>query len=802
MKKQKNVFITIHGHFYQPPRENPWTEQIELQPSAQPFHNWNARINKECYKANCFARILNSENLIENIINNFQYISFNIGPTLMKWIKENSKETYYKILEADKNSIELYSGHGNAIAQVYNHTILPLAKNKDKHTQILWGIEDFKTHFKREPEAIWLAETAVNQDTIDVLVEFNLKYIILSPFQACKVRPLGKKKWTDVSTGNIDITMPYKQYSRDGRSINIFFYNHTISSAIGFEHLLTNSYLLVEKFQQFIWDANRPILISTCTDGESYGHHEKFGEMCLAHFIKHSSQKHGLTLTNYGQFLELYKPTHEVQIKSGFQGEGTAWSCAHGVGRWIRNCGCSDGGYPSWNQHWRTPLREAFNWLHDQILKAYQIKASHLLKDLQQAKNSYINIISNRNPENRREFLKKFCTKKNITDHESALIFRFMEALYQCQLLFTSCAWFFADISGLEPIQNLKYAARAIQLIKIYLKNDLENDFLNKLIFIKSNNASQGTAKDIYNKEVKSSIINYKMIVSNYAIVSFILNEFKPRKIYNYNIEPVNHEQRKNINKPLEKGMVWLHDNYTGEKLGYIYFLFPKSIRNMRCYTLNNKENFEFNITTIETIEQEISILTNEKYYTIKDLFTDNREQIIKLAFSKQMKQTEKMLDKLYDKNIELLETFYETRLPIPKILKTLCEYVYSNKIDNTLIKQDSQSLESEKIAETFKYANRLGFNVKSEKIQKDIDRLFKNQLYLLENGPNNEDYVKNILEILNLADSLSLSLDLDNYTNIVYKIINSYSKPDQIPVLLKKLSKKLKLAINIKHLP
>lgn len=793
-----NTFVTIHGHFYQPPRENPWTEQIERQVSATPFHDWNERINKECYHANSFAVILNPEGKIENIINNFQHISFNIGPTLMSWIREKSPCTYEAIVAADAKSREIYGGHGNAIAQVYNHTILPLARQEDKYLQILWGIEDFKSHFNRTPESIWLAETAVNLDTIDVLVEFGLKYIILSPYQAERVRSLGGKAWKDVSPGSIDTSMPYRQFSSDGRYIDIFFYNHAISSAIGFEHLLTNSYRLAEKFRQFVWNPGRPILVSACTDGESYGHHEKYGEMCLAHFIKYMAPEFGLRLTNFGQFLEMNPPTHEVQIKPGPNGEGTAWSCAHGVGRWIRNCGCSDGGYPSWNQDWRTPLRNAFNWLHETILGEYEKKVAPLLNDSEEARLRYIDVLKNRNKESRQKFLKQYGKTENVSADEQALVFRFLEALAQCQLMYTSCAWFFADVARLEPVQTMKYAARAIQLVERYFKADLEARFMDKLTAARSNEPSEGNGRDIYINKVKPSKISYKMIVSNFAMESFILNKFEHRQIYQYFIKAMHLEKGQKRKDPVQKGMVWVMDNYTGQKLGYIYFLFMESLRDVRCYILNNKESIEFNITTVDVTEKKLLDLTKGRFYTLKDLFIENREQIIQLAFGEQMRQIQSTLDSLFEKKLDLVETFHEVGLPIPNILKNISEYIYINRIEEYLSNTNGSvdSLQGEEIVSAFQNANRLNFDLSSEKIRNKLNTVVQNLFASLKKNPHQKKAAQNIIKILDLADKFSFPLDFRRFTETAFLLLEEDYPCGIIPAPVLEVANRLKLAV------
>ena len=231
-------YVCIHGHFYQPPRENPWLEYVEVQDSAAPYHDWNERITAECYGRNATARILNHEGRIEKIVNNYSRISFNFGPTLLSWMRDQIPWVHDAIVEADRQSRKRYSGHGSAIAQVYNHMILPLANPRDKLTQVIWGIRDFEFRFGRRPEGMWLSETAADIETLDAMAQSGIRFTILSPYQASKVRELGKRNWRDVNGGRVDPTVPYRVNLPGGRSIAVFFYDGPVSRAVYFERLL------------------------------------------------------------------------------------------------------------------------------------------------------------------------------------------------------------------------------------------------------------------------------------------------------------------------------------------------------------------------------------------------------------------------------------------------------------------------------------------------------------------------------------------------------------------------------------
>lgn len=475
MEKQP-IYFTIHGHFYQPPRENPWTGEIENQPSAAPFHDWNDRIAAQCYSPNAASRILSGSGRIQDIVNNYEYMSFNFGPTLIGWIRTHLPETYRRIQEADANSVKRL-GHGNAIAQVYNHIIMPLASKEDRITQIRWGIRDFETHFGRKPEAMWLAETAINMDVIVDLIREGIRFTILSPTQAECFRPLDGGDWKPCENTDIDTTRPYRIYPVDAEGkklcdgyLDVFFYNPWLSSAVGFEHLLRDANVFGKRIRD-AFDPNRKDaqLVSIGTDGESYGHHEPFGDMCAAWLFNRYAPENGMVPVNFGWFLEHFPPRYEVRLKNVYS-EGCAWSCAHGVGRWYRDCGCSTGGGEGWNQKWRTPLRDAMNYLKkfaDEVFLREFEKISKV--DPWEARNRYIDVLVKPEEHGRKEkFLSEILKNPQDEKHRSNAI-RLLEIQKFCLFSFTSCGWFFNDIEGLEPVQNMRYAERAMELFKPFL---------------------------------------------------------------------------------------------------------------------------------------------------------------------------------------------------------------------------------------------------------------------------------------------------------------------------------------------
>lgn len=493
--------LVVHGHFYQPPRENPWTGRIDVERGAHPFHDWNERILWECYRANAYARILDDRGRRKRIVNNYARTSFNFGPTLAAWIAHRDPATADRILEADRVSASERGGHGNAIAQGYNHAILPLLDERDRRTQVRWGTADFRIRFGRDPEALWLPETAADDRTLATLIEEGMRYAILSPRQALRARKAGSEEWRDVSDGAIDPSLPYRYLHRDGsgRSLTLFFYDGTLARAVSFEGALASSQTLVEALERA--RGNGGGLVHVAVDGETFGHHRRFGDLSLAYALEVEAAARGFEITNYGEVLDRTSPGHEAEIWNGPLGEGSSWSCEHGVGRWLRDCGCSTGGLPGWNQAWRAPLRAAFELIREESRLVFEEEGARWLKDPWAARDSYIEILL-RGPQAWPGFFERHARRPLSADERSRLETA-LELERNAMLLFTSCGWFFADISGLEALQVMKYAARAMQLLEALSAPSPRARFLERLAETRSNVPEEGTGADIYRRSIE-----------------------------------------------------------------------------------------------------------------------------------------------------------------------------------------------------------------------------------------------------------------------------------------------------------
>ena len=513
-------FLCIHGHFYQPPRENPWLESVEIQDSAYPYHDWNERITAECYAPNTASRDQDSEGRIRGIVCNYARISFNFGPTLLSWMETHAPETYAAILAADRQSMLWRSGHGAALAQVYNHIIMPLASLSDKRTEVRWGIKDFEHRFQRFPEGMWLAETAVDLATLEVLAEEGIHYTILAPHQAGRVRKIAIGRWKDVSGSHIDPSRPYLCRLPSGRSITIFFYDGPISQAVAFENLLDSGEKFAARLMTgFSEQSSHPQLVHIATDGETYGHHHHFGEMALGHALSSIESNGQARLTNYGEYLALYPASHEVQII-----ENSSWSCMHGIERWKSDCGCNSGAQSGWNQQWRIPLRSAIDWLSAQLFAGYEDVMADYIIDPWEARNDYIHVMLNRSEENVAAFLLKH-SRHPLDDDAIVTVLSLLEMQRHALLMYTSCGWFFDELSGLETVQIVQYAARAIQLAEKYCLHEIKTPFLEQLALAVSNIPAQGDGSKIYATYVDTAMIDSIKVGVHYA-VSYVFEEY------------------------------------------------------------------------------------------------------------------------------------------------------------------------------------------------------------------------------------------------------------------------------------
>lgn len=476
------LWVCVHGHFYQPPRDNPWLDEIEPQPSAAPYRDWNERITAECYRPNAAARVLDGKGLISEIIDNYQRMSWNFGPTLLDYLYRHARDVHDAIVAADHASRARFSGHGSALAQAHSHLILPLCSPRDRKTQVRWGAADFEHRFGRKPEGMWLPECAVDTATLEALADEGIGFTVLAPRQAAGFRPPGGGAW---QRGAIDTRRGYRCPLPSGRSIDLYFYDGALAQAVAFEHLLRDGRELARRLASLPpLGGDEASLSHIATDGESYGHHHRFGDMALAAALHAIEGDPRFRLTNYAEMRALSPPQWEVQIA-----EPSSWSCAHGVRRWGDDCGCNTGAQGV-HQRWRKPLRDALDWLRDRAHAVIEEQARGIFEDPWRARDSYIEVLLHEGSAEAREAFfaaelvagarGKGGDKAEQQEARKKALW-LMELGRSAMLMYTSCGWFFDDISGIETVQVMRYAARALEMLELLTGEDLEDEMVQRL---------------------------------------------------------------------------------------------------------------------------------------------------------------------------------------------------------------------------------------------------------------------------------------------------------------------------------
>lgn len=651
---------------------------IEVQDSAHPYHDWNERISAECYGPNTASRILNDAGVITNIINNYSRISFNFGATLLSWMENNDRETYDAILEADRQSLENFGGHGSALAQVYNHIIMPLAKARDKETQVIWGIRDFVHRFNRMPEGMWLAETAVDTETLELLASHDIKFTILAPRQAKGFRKIGDTAWTPAEKG-FDIRRPYRFNLPSGKSIVLFFYDGDVSQAVAFDGLLNDGRKLADRLISSL-DKNptEPQLSHIATDGETYGHHHKHGDMALAFCLDVIERTPKVKLTNYAHFLSLQEPTYEAQIH-----EQSSWSCVHGVERWRNDCGCNSGGKPAWNQKWRKPLRETLDWLRDELSKIFENDGNAMFKDPWIARNEYINIILRRNDETIRKFMRDHCSQTV----EPQQVLRLMEVQRNAMLMYTSCGWFFDEVSGIETTQIMQYACRAMQLVSQISEVNLELEFRKRLEHIPSNVPTLANASNIYTKFVLPSKINLQRVGMHYAVASIFEEDMESFPVFNYTTANEIFIRKEAGEQKLVLGVTKVRSNVTRSEKKFAFAVIYMGKHNIIGNISLDMEEEKFAsmqarmIAAFEEARLGDVIGLMQTYfgpekYTIWQLFQDEKRKVFNFITYQSMLDLEDSLRRIYNRDYPLVMALANNGIPIPNAYRTSFEYI------------------------------------------------------------------------------------------------------------------------------
>jgi alpha-amylase/alpha-mannosidase (GH57 family) len=763
----------VHGHFYQPPRENPWLETVELQDSAYPYHDWNERIAAECYAPNSASRVLDGENRIVQIVNNYAKISFNFGPTLLRWMESSSPQVYRAILEADCESQKSFSGHGTALAQAYNHMILPLANRRDKDTQIFWGIRDFQQRFGRKPEGMWLPETAVDLETLDLLVEQGIRFTILSPHQASRVRAVDNGTWNDVSGGRIDPSTVYRLNLPRGRYIDLFFYDGPISRAVAFEGLLTKGEQLANRLAGAFSDTRTwPQLVNIATDGETYGHHQRHGDMGLAWALHYIESNQSARLTNYGEFLAKHPPTHEVQIF-----ENSAWSCSHGVERWKSDCGCSSGAHPGWNQQWRAPLREALDWLRDEMAPLYADQTSRLLGDPWEARNDYISVILDRSSENLQRFFDKHA-RRELSAGEQTKALKLLELQRHAMLMYTSCGWFFDELSGNETVQVIQYSGRALQIASELFGQPFESHFLELLERAKSNLPEHGDGRRIYEKLVRPTMVNLRKVGGHYAVSSLFEKYGAHSRIFCYQVEQEDYRLLQAGKARFALGRVRITSEITCETENITFGVLHLGEHNITGGIGNlTNEAYEEAARQITEAFQHGDFAENLQAlyrhfhadaYSVKMLFRDEQRRILGLILESCLNRAEAAYRHIYESDAPLMYFVNSLNMPLPNRFRIAADVVLNIDLRRAF---EKNNLDEERIRTLLDEAERLKIPLDGPALEFALRRTIERLARYLAENPTTLPLLENLNTAVTLTRSIPFPVDLWEAQHVFYDI-------------------------------
>ncbi len=787
-------YLCIHGHFYQPPRENAWLEEIEIQDSAAPFHDWNSRICAECYSPNALARVLDGNKDLIDLTNNYSRISFNFGPTLLSWMEKHEPEVYQSILEADRLGRERFGGHGCAIAQAYNHMILPLANAHDKETQVKWGIADFEKRFGRKPEALWLAETACNTETLEVLAKEGMKFVILAPGQCKRVRKIGEEKWQEVGAG-VDPKRAYLCKLPSGKTIVLFFYDGPISQGIAFSDTLSSGEKFASRLLSTYNAGDEPQLMHIATDGETYGHHQKFAEMALAYCLKKVEETPDVELTVYGEFLAKHPPVYEAQIV-----ENSSWSCFHGVERWRSNCGCNSGMKPGWHQKWRGPLRAALDFVRDEMVKTFETVGGQYFKDPWAARNDYIDLVLDRSLDAQHRFFLKHATEKAWTDRSTAL--SLLEMQRNAMLMYTSCGWFFDEISGIETVQIMQYAARAIELNRSVCGVDLEPAFVEKLAEAPSNIKELKNGATVYERYVKPQAMPIEKIALEHVVSVLADDTVNPQKAYECDVLAYAPKKLTAPGFHLCYGDITLKSRTTLLERKMHFAVFQRGAADFVCAAgAEGSVDCQAVFAQLETLFNgakydgcaELIRRSFPKQYPLVSMFQDVRRKVVDLVLRKMDEETDKKFTEVFEEQYPVVRGLQLIGAPIPKTFLTVAEFVLSNDLKAEFRAADVDVNDVEELMEDVKT---LGLDVSKGSVRQTVSEKLTFLAFAFARNPSDKACALKLVEFLNYAEIFGFEPDTVRAQEFVFLGLRSLGEEAKKKDILRALARKLKIAI------
>jgi len=761
-------WVCVHGHFYQPSREHPWLESIGLQDSAAPYHDWNERVTAECYARNAAARILDEDKRIIRIVNNYAAISFDAGPTLLRWLARRAPDVYAAILDADRLSRQAQFGHGNAIAQVYTHLIMPLAAPRDRVTQVVWAIKDFERRFHRHPEGMWLPETAVDVATLEVLAAQRLAFTILAPHQAWRVRTGPESPWFYVSDSRFDTGMPYRCRLPSGRSIAIFFYDAAVSNAIAFAGLLHDGAALAERLAAPAGEMGGR-LRAVATDGESYGHHHRFGEMALAAALQRLRDDGAIRLTNFGAYLAMHPPTAEVEIR-----ERTSWSCPHGVERWRADCGCRTG--PGGHQRWRGPLREAIDWLKQELDRLYEQHAGPLFRDVWAARDDAVELIDP-DPGAEESFFARHASG-GLTDERRREARRLLEAQRQGMLMQSSDGWFFDDIAGPEAVQILAHASRAMDLVRTW-DATLEPAFVRRLQAAPGNVPAVPDGAAVYDRFVRPQAVPTARLVAIHAICSLV--EQPGPDAPAVTIRQLDAARTDAGGHALLVGRVVVSSSVTGDEEEAAYAVVHFGGHEVHCAAQAGvpAERFEelratllwrFGRDVLSEVIRTLDEALGPAYFTLRDLPPDDRRRVLAAMTARPLRALDETYRRVYQENRGMMEYLRDAQAPVPPEMVMAAVVVLTRDLEDELRSPPDQPLDTR----AFTLVDELrswGREVRADR----FEPLLRGRLEAVLTGPLPlPDRLQRAAQILDLADAAGITLDLWEAQNRFHRLLRA----------------------------
>jgi alpha-amylase/alpha-mannosidase (GH57 family) len=770
-----NKYICIHGHFYQPPRENAWIEEIEVQESAAPFHDWNERVTHECYGPNTVARILNEQGKIKNIVSNYARMSFNFGPTLLNWLEQKSPMVYQQIIDSDKESMIYFGDHGSAMAQVYNHIIMPLATRRDKEAQVKWGIADFEKRFNRKPEGMWLAETAVDIETLEVLAENNIRFTVLAPHQAKRFRKIGTDKWED----GTDTKNAYLCNLPSGQTIYLFFYDGKHSQGVAFNGYLNNGKQFAEALLGAFDNRSEDQLVHIATDGESYGHHHKHGEMALAYCMDVILHHPEVKLTNYAEFLALTNIDYEVEIR-----ENTSWSCAHGIERWRSDCGCHTGGEPGWNQKWRTGLREALDWLSEQFKMLFEDKMQMFHSQPYQLRNAYYSLFSNRSKENLEAFFQEHLPHVK-TRGDRSIVIRLLELQKLSAYMYTSCAWFFTEISGLETVQVLQYANRGIQLAEELSDLKLEEQFVALLEQVPSNISAYKNAKYVYEEFVNVKRLSLTQIGMTYAVSAIFQDDAHLLTILNYECRSERLRRKKaGKNLIMVSGITNVDSRVTLSNKNFSFAVIYMGNHHLVGGTSNDVSvdffnkvnemlNEAFEQANLSSIIDIIKSYFTQRTFSFFELYKDQQLQLLNFVIEEQLESAISSYERIYNSSYSLLNLMHKNALTIPGLLENNLLSVFQYKLEQ-IFEGNGELIAVNRLRRYTHEVKKWNAGLKKERISYLASKKLNNLLLSYNHFYEKPEILNNFLQTLKLLHQIEIYPDIQPLQERIFRMLNT----------------------------